>query len=83
MVMLCRTGQLYLLVNFCTLTKCFPVLAYGGRHWEEQMKHSPAAAGQARNQINLDCWQVLRVEAECTRLRLMSSSPVPWSHLLP
>lgn len=79
--MLCGTGQLYLLVNSCTLTKCFPVPAYGGRHWEEQMQQSSAAAGQARSQISLDCWQVRRVEAEsqlsARRLRLMSDPPVP------
>lgn len=50
--MLCGTGQFRLLVNSYTLTECLPVLAHRGRHWDEQ--NSPAAAGQARSQINLD-----------------------------
>lgn len=30
--MLCETGQLYVLVNSCPSTECFPVPAGGGRH---------------------------------------------------
>lgn len=72
----CETGRLYLLVNSCTLT-VFPCAGLWGDHgpghcWSH---HSPAAAGQARSQINLGCWQVLRVEAECIQVETDVKSP--------
>lgn len=45
------------------------------------MQLSLAAAGQVKSQINLDCWQVLRMEAKSLlttcRFTLMSSCRVP------